>query len=227
MNNKDIIPNDWFNRFFDLPFGRRGRSLLNRWNTSDIFDNDFDYIHDEMSKMFDVFNSVSNNAPNELVREYETKDGNKIREVGPIVYGYSMTIGPDGKPHVREFGNVKSLKNIGGSMQNIGSQLEQQQPSQITAEREPLVDVNTTDKEVKVILEMPGIRKTDIKIKAYDSKVEVLTSKDAQRKYHKIIDLPEQANLETARSVYNNGVLEISFDKKKDEKPAGKEIKVE
>ncbi|MGD9535186.1 MAG: Hsp20 family protein [Candidatus Nitrosocosmicus sp.] len=41
------------------------------------------------------------------------------------------------------------------------------------------------------------------------------------------MDLPEQANLETARSVYNNGVLEITFDKKKDEKPAGKEIKVE
>ena len=47
-------------------------------------------------------------APKELIREYETSDGGKVREVGPIVYGYSMTIGPDGKPHVREFGNVKS-----------------------------------------------------------------------------------------------------------------------
>jgi HSP20 family protein len=222
MNNKDIIPNDWFNRFFDLPFGRRGRRLPSIWNTEDMFD-DFDSIHDEMNKMFDMFHNVSNNAPKELVREYETKEGDKVREVGPIVYGYSMTIGPDGKPHVREFGNVKSSKN--GSMQNIGSQLEQ--PSRISAEREPLVDVNTTDKEVKVILEMPGIRKTDIKIKAYDSKVEVTTTKDAQRKYHKTIDLPEQADIETARSVYNNGVLEITFDQKKVEKPAGKEIKIE
>ena len=49
------------------------------------------------------------NAPKELVREYQTPEGEKVREVGPIVYGYSMTIGPDGKPHVREFGNVKSL----------------------------------------------------------------------------------------------------------------------
>ena len=47
--------------------------------------------------------------PKELVREYQTPEGEKVREVGPIVYGYSMTIGPDGKPHVREFGNVKSL----------------------------------------------------------------------------------------------------------------------
>ena|SRR5690606_24818306 len=134
-----------------------------------------------------------------------------------------MTIGPDGKPHVREFGNVKSPLN--NEVQILGPQAGH--PSQISAEREPLVDVNTTDKEVKVILEMPGIKKTDIKIKAYDSKVEVTTAKDAQRKYHKIVDLPEQADLETAKSVYNNGILEITFDKKKDDKPAGKEIKVD
>jgi HSP20 family protein len=174
--------------------------------------------------MFDVFNNISNNTPKELVREYETKEGGKVREVGPIVYGYSMTIGPDGKPHVREFGNLKSLKN--GDVKNRGSRLEQQ-PSKISAEREPLVDVNTTDKEVKVILEMPGIKKTDIQIKAYDSKVEVTTSKDAQRKYHKTIDLPEQADIKTARSVYNNGILEITLDQKKANKPTGKEIKID
>jgi HSP20 family protein len=222
MSNKDIIPNDWFNQFFNLPFGRRARRLSPIWNTGDML-NEFDNIHEEMNRMFDLFNNVSNNAPKELVREYETKEGNKVREIGPIVYGYSMTIGPDGKPHVREFGNVISRRNA--DVQNIGSQLEQ--PSQISAEREPLVDVNTTDKEVKVILEMPGIRKEDIKIKVNDSKVDVTTAKDTQRKYHKIIDLPEQADIETARSVYNNGILEITFDQKKANKPAGKEIKIE
>ena len=73
---------------------------------------------------------------------------------------------------------------------------------------------------------MPGIRKEDIKIKAYDSQVEVTSSKDAQRKYHKNIELPELAEVETARSAYNNGILEITFDKKKVTKPAGKEIKI-
>lgn len=37
-------------------------------------------------------------APKDLIKEYETPEGGKVREVGPIVYGYSMTIGPDGKP---------------------------------------------------------------------------------------------------------------------------------
>jgi HSP20 family protein len=47
--------------------------------------------------------------PKELVREYQTPECVKIREVGPIVYGYSMTLGSDGKSLVREFGNVKSV----------------------------------------------------------------------------------------------------------------------
>ena len=221
----DIAPSDWINRFFNTGFGRpwgrvRGRGLL---DTRDLFA-DFDDIHEEMNRMFDVFNNISNNAPKELVREYETKEGGKVREVGPIVYGYSMTIGPDGKPHVREFGNLKSTSS--SNLKNTIGQLDQ--PSaHVSAEREPLVDVNTTDKEVKVVVEMPGIKKTDIQIKAYDSQVEVTTSKGAQRKYHKKIELPDQADIETARSVYNNGILEITFDKKKVNKPAGKEIKID
>ncbi|HKO64043.1 MAG TPA: archaeal heat shock protein Hsp20 [Candidatus Nitrosocosmicus sp.] len=221
MSNRDIIPSDWINRFFEISLGKdggRGLGFFNRYGFSD-----FDDIHKEMNRMFDVFNNISNNAPKELVREYETKEGEKVREIGPIVYGYSMTIGPDGKPHVREFGNVKSLKDR--DLQNRGSHLEQ--PSQISAEREPLVDVNMTDKEVKVVVEMPGIKKEDIQIKGYDSQVEVTTSKNAQRKYHKNIELPEVADIETARSAYNNGILEITFDKKKVAKPAGKEIKIE
>jgi len=221
MSDKDIIPSDWISRFFETGLGKgrgRGLGLFNR----DAF-SDFDDIHKEMNRMFDVFNDISNNAPKELVREYETKEGGKVREVGPIVYGYSMTIGSDGKPHVREFGNIKSLND--SSVKKIGTQPDN--ISQISAEREPLVDVNLTDKEVKVVIEMPGIRKEDIKVKAYDSQVEVTTSKDAQRKYHKNIELPELAEVETARSAYNNGILEITFDKKKVTKPAGKEIKIE
>ncbi|MDN5867373.1 MAG: Hsp20/alpha crystallin family protein [Candidatus Nitrosocosmicus sp.] len=221
MSNKDIIPRDWISRFFETGLGRgrgRGLGLFDR----DAF-SDFESIHEEMNRMFDVFNNISNNAPKELVREYETKEGGKVREVGPIVYGYSMTIGPDGKPQVREFGNIKSLGD--NAVKKIRTQSDNL--SQLSAEREPLVDVNMTDKEVKVVVEMPGIRKEDIKIKAYDSQVEVTTSKDAQRKYHKNIELPEQAEIETARSAYNNGILEITFDKKKVTKPAGKEIKIE
>ena len=211
-NNNDILPIDLFNRFFGV--GRRG--LL---DMGDMF-RGFDDMHKEMDRMFNVFNDISKDAPKELVREYQTSDGANVREVGPIVYGYSMTIGPDGKPHVKEFGNVK-----GAGEHNLGQHLGAK--PQISAEREPLSDITSTDNEVKVILEMPGIKKEDIKINAYDEKVEIKTSDNAQRKYHKILDLPKQADIETARSTYNNGILEVTFDKKKEQKPKSKEIKIE
>jgi HSP20 family protein len=138
--------------------------------------------------------------------------------VGPLVYGYSMTIGPDGKPKVTEFGNVKRPSGFGFG---FGAARPE-----IAGEMEPLIDVGTTDKEVKVTVEMPGVAKDKINIDAYDSTLEV-KSEDPQRKYHKTIDLPPDADLETAKSKYNNGILEIIFDRKKESKPKGKQIKIE
>jgi HSP20 family protein len=219
MNNKNILPYDWFSNFFN-PLNNRG--LLDR---SDVF-RDLEDRYRGIDAMYNVFNDLSTNAPEELVREYETEEGVKVREVGPIVYGYSMTIGPDGRPQVREFGNVRSLGEIDSNVKKIGQNTGKS--SQLSAEREPLVDINTTDSEVRVVVEMPGIRKEDIKVNAYDSQLEIATSKDAQRKYHKNIELPEQAEIETAKSTYNNGVLEVTFNvKKKEAKPKGKEIKIQ
>jgi HSP20 family protein len=62
-------------------------------------------------------------------------------------------------------------------------------------------------------MEILGARKEDIKINAYDEAVGV-TANNPQRKYHKTVGLPPEANIETARSRYNNGILEITFDKK-------------
>ena len=122
----------------------------------------FEEMRREMEGMFEEqLKNFQSTVPKDLVREYETPEGGKVREVGPIVYGYSMTIGPDGKPRVREFGNVKSPLR-GGSGGSFTNPL-------ISSEREPLADVTTSNTEVKVILEMPGVSKDKIKINAYDN----------------------------------------------------------
>jgi HSP20 family protein len=135
-----------------------------------------------------------------------------------------MTIGPDGRPRVKEFGNARSLfgpRGVSGSGASaIGKPL-------IAGEIEPLSDITIADKEVKVIVEMPGIDKKDIKISTYDSSVEISTADTAKRKYRSVIELPPEADTGTVRSTYNNGILEITFRKKEQRKPEGKEIKVE
>lgn len=90
-----------------------------------------------------------------------------------------------------------------------------------------MADVTTTDKEVKVVMEMPGVSKENIKVNIYDSSVEVSTTEGSQRKYHETVKLPEEVDIETAKSTYNNGILEVIFKKKQQTKPKGKQIKID
>lgn len=208
MSFWDSEPEDWFRRGRRL-FGSGSGEIIGRLNE----------MGEKMDKMFEEqFKDIQTKAPKDLIREYETPGGGKVRELGPFVYGYSMTIGPDGKPRVREFGNVRSpLAGFG-----LGAATR----PLISSEREPLADITTTEKEVKVILEMPGVSKENIKINAYESTLDV-RSDDPQRKYHEVIELPAEADVETARSTYKNGILEIVFDRRKESKPKGKNIKIE
>ena len=216
--DRDITPFDWFNRFFGSSSRAGGRGGF--FGFPDIF-RGFDEMRREMEREFeDTFKNIENKAPKDLVREYETPGGGKVREYGPFVYGYSMTIGPDGKPKVREFGNVRSP--LSSSSRRGGSFTR----PLISSEREPLADVTTTDKDVKVVVEMPGVSKQNIVVKVYDNSVEITTT-GTDRKYHEVIEIPPETDIETATSAYKNGILEITFKKKQQTKPKGKQINIE
>ena len=223
MSFGDIEPYDWFKRFFGGSGGSaQGRRAGEGW-FGDVFSG-FDEMRRQMERQFqEQFRDIQTKAPKELVREYETSDGAKVREIGPIVYGYSATIGPDGKPIIREFGNIKSP---GSSISDSRGGFSPATGPQITAEREPLADVITSDKEVKVVVELPGVTKENIKVNSYDNSVEI-SAGTSDRKYRRVVDLPPEADTQAAKSNYKNGILEIVFNKKQESKPKGKEINVE
>lgn len=205
----DIIPNDWFRRFFP-------RSLADLFPSerdfSDIF-RDIYSIRNELERRFsEQLKAMESKIPKDLVREYETPEGSKVREMGPLVYGYTMNIGPNGRPQIREFGNIRSPLNFS------------HQPA-ISAEREPLVQIDTTDKEVKITVEMPGVSKEKIRINTYDKYVEI-KSEDPNRKYYKTIEVPQDIDIESGKSKYNNGILEIIF-KKTEQSKKRKNINIE
>jgi len=122
---------------------------------------DIEYMDREKDRMFDEFNDLSANTSKDSIREHEIQDDGKIRKVNPFVYGYSIIIGPDGKPHVKEFRNVKPKVVTEDKATNIQRSLNK---SSISLDRELLFDVTSTDKEVKGLLEIPGIKEEDIKI---------------------------------------------------------------
>jgi HSP20 family protein len=188
MSSDDIEPYDWYRRFFG-----RGRGGF----FEDMF-RGFDQMRSEMERELE---EIEKSVPKDLVREYDTPQGGKVREVGPLVYGYSMTVGPDGKPRVKEFGNIKPSRRFG-----FGPSINR---PEISGEMEPLADLTTTDK-----------------VAAYEDKVEV-KSDDPRRKYHKIVEIPPETDIESAKCAYNNGILEITFNKKEQAKTKGKAIKIE
>ena len=94
------------------------------------FSEDINEFFKEMEELMErEFKELSKQAPSGLVRERTMPDGRKVKQWGPFVYGYSVTIGPDGKPEIKEFGNVKPETRRGRPRIRIAE------------EREPLVDI--------------------------------------------------------------------------------------
>jgi HSP20 family protein len=196
---------DWWSRWF----GRRRRPFFGRrfWDIDEAF-------RDMEEMMEREFKDLFKDTPKNLIRERTLPDGRKVREMGPFVYGYSMTVGPDGKPQIREFGNIKTEMRRGRPRINMKE------------EREPLTDVLRTDDEVKVVVELPGVEKKDVKLHGTENNLTISVD-TPQYKFHKDIGLPAKVDPKTAKTSYKNGVLEVTLAKKKEEKPKGEPIKIE
>ena len=67
--------------------------------SKDLFFGDIDRMFHEMEKMMEEeFKNFTEKVPKDYVKERKLPDGRTVKEWGPFVYGYSMKIGPDGKP---------------------------------------------------------------------------------------------------------------------------------
>jgi HSP20 family protein len=164
----------------------------------DPFSGDIDDMFKEMERMMDEeLKDFTEKVPKEYIKERKLPDGSTVKELGPFVHGYSMKIGPDGKPEIQEFGNIK--KSLQGT-------------PQVKEEREPLVDIIDTDKEVHVVVELPGVEKTDIKLHGTDDSLTISVD-TPQNKYYKDVELPAKIKVEEAKSTYKNGVLEVVLQK--------------
>ena len=160
-----------------------------------FFDSGFDRIFRSMSNTFFNVDDIL--------------EGSKGNGSGPYYYGYTITVGPDGKPVVKECGSVKP---------------DQLQTSDT---REPIVDTIVDEKEkvVKLIAEMPGVEKADVKIVVENNIVDISAEHD-KKKYHVKVSLQHKVDENSAKASYKNGILQLIF-KIVEEKPKGKTVEVE
>ena len=161
-----------------------------------FFDTEIDRIFKKMSNSFFDVNDI-----------FEGFNGNS--NSGPVFYGCTMTVGPDGKPSVQEYGNVKPDR------------------SHISDAREAIVDTIVDEKEkvVKLIAEMPGVEKTDVKI-LVDKKIVDISAEHGEKKYHTKVPLKYKVDENSAKASYKNGILQLVF-KLVVEKQTGKKVEVE
>ena len=163
---------------------------------TNFFDTEVDRIFKSMSTSFfdvnDAFEEVKGNSNS-----------------GPLFYGYTMTVGPDGEPSVQEYGNVKPDR------------------PHISDVREAIVDTIVDEKEkvVKLIAEMPGVEKTDVKI-LFDKNVVDITAEHGEKKYHCKVPLQHKVDENSGKATYKNGILQLIF-KLVVEKQTSKRVEVE
>jgi HSP20 family protein len=203
MSSDDEFLPDWFR-------SRRGRGSPFGW--MDRWFSDFDEMFERM------FQDMARDMPKDMMKEKKLPDGSTMRQFGPFVYGYSMSVGPDGKPVIQEFGNVKPSKRPG----MFGMEQPALEP---TESREPLVDVISETEQVRVLTELPGVEKSDIKTTISEDTLTIKVD-TASRKYYKEVQLPTSVDPESSKASYNNGVLEIVLRKLKP-RSRGKEIKID
>jgi HSP20 family protein len=113
------------------------------------------------------------------------------------VYGFSIrTLA--GKPVIESFGNIRETSK-GPVVEEV---------------REPMVDVFDEKDHILVIAELPGVAENEINIEVVGDILN-LTASDKDRKYAKEILLPGKVKLESVKTAYNNGILEITLEKEK------------
>jgi HSP20 family protein len=112
----------------------------------------------------------------------------------PFMAGFSFKLGPEGKPTIQFFGD---------------------NPTQNDGYRTPLSEQLVDEKGglLRVVLDMPGVEKSDIQVDATEQNA-VVRAERGNRKYRAEIPMKVEVQPESGKAEYRNGLLEISFSLK-------------
>jgi len=174
----------------ELDSGRRKIGSLEPWWSRKEFRKLFDDLDKDPQDILEMFER--------MFKSFEGLPGESEFE-GSYFYGFSITQGPQGKPVIREFGNVRpSGKSV------LRSDV-----------REPLVDTVYDDRhdKVRVILDLPGVNPEGIDVKLNRRSVRIRAS-NGGRRYDTIVPLKVPIEGKVLKRTFNNGVLELQLRSK-------------
>jgi HSP20 family protein len=142
---------------------------------------------DELDRYFEGFEK-------EIAEAVKNSVFGTDRSVLPFIAGFSFNMGPEGKPSVQVFGNNPVRRD--GFRSPISEQV-----------------VDDRNGNLRIILEMPGVEKDDIRVDATEESA-MITAERGDRRYRAELGLRAPVRPESGKAEYKNGMLEISFSLK-------------
>jgi HSP20 family molecular chaperone IbpA len=217
MNDWDIYLEEWISR-----------------SSMTFAEYEFDLIKEEpfvgFYKIMEDFDRIFNDELNDLEfsRSYMNASSDNVKdEVDIIMYAsYPSNIKLNKNTQKRKtkrntkLASVKRHKHLDSYSYNLtegdnitGSTVPL--PMIENEEREYLEDVIVTDKSIKVVSQMPiNNRKKDIKVVAYSNNSVIISYLGSEgNNCTSTLVIPYNIDIETARSTYRNGILEITFNR--------------
>lgn len=147
-----------------------------------------------LGNFVDLLSNLAENQQTEVNRTGEFKVKG-LGDKGRGVYGFSIRSVAGGAPKVEHFGNIRST----------------QEGPVVADVREPLVDNFDEAAEIVIVVELPGVSESEIKIAVEEDILSLETT--GERKYAKEILLAQAVDATTLQSSYKNGILEIRIKK--------------
>lgn len=74
------------------------------------------------------------------------------------------------------------------------------------------LDIYDEDDQVRVVADLPGVKKEAIDLKC-DGEELTIDASGVEREYHERVHLPTHVDEHSASATYNNGILEVTFER--------------
>jgi HSP20 family protein len=175
----------------DYPDDDEARKALRKWLGDVLPEDVLRNIEEMMQKMLSQMGDGSmfdHRFMDELMKN--------PHDLNPLIFGFQMTLGPDGKPVIQRFGH----------------KMPEHPGEQTSPQPEPIVDVIEEKDEVVVVAELPGVEKDQIKVNVKGMTL-IIDVSNPERPYHRELELPAKVKKDQAKSSLRNGVLEVRLKK--------------
>lgn len=121
----------------------------------------------------------------------------RMWETNPKFYGFSVTIGPDGRPRIRQFGS-RHMRRSRGAINEVSRDLP--------------IDVVENNDSIDIVAQVGSVNEGDIDLIVDGRKLVIVHKKG---RFMKQVILPFKVESKPAKLEIRNGVLIATFKRKK------------